>query len=111
MKPQVRTFTKEDPCTKLDIWNCFRRREGFAAIQVDAAWSQIGKNAPRVMERNGYLIRANGDNGDYYQLTVEGQEWLEKGFRSFLRNHPHRGKEAKFLPRPPGARRRRIRRG
>lgn len=99
MKPSVAVFTRTAPVTKLLLWQCFkRRREGFATVQVDDAHSIIGKNAPRVMERNGYLVKLKLPQGDYYELTNEGKAWLVKGIRSYVRNHPHTREEVPFFP-------------
>jgi hypothetical protein len=110
MKPVAKEFTRDNPCTKLDLWNCFMSRAGFVPVDVNLAQSLIGMNAPRVMERNGYLVREYTGKGDYYKLTPAGQDWLSRGFRNFLRNHPHRAKETKYLPGKPGGAERRVRR-
>lgn len=89
MKPDVKVFTKDNPCTKVDIWNCFRGPMGFTLIQVDRAHSIIGKNAPRVMLKNGYIERRAGKMGqDLYLMTSKGREWLIQGIASHLRRHP-----------------------
>lgn len=89
MKPEVKVFSKENPCTKLDLWTCFKRSaKGFARVQVDEAYSIIGKNAPRVMERNGYLERVTVKQEEMFKLTAEGEAWLEKGITAYRKNHP-----------------------
>lgn len=100
MKPAVKVFTKDVPCTKLDIWNCFAsQRGGFRTVQVDEAHSIIGKNVPRIMERKGNLERVSSPlHGDCYSLTAAGKQWLDRGFRNYLRNHPLQAKHAKVLP-------------
>lgn len=100
MKPEVKVFTKQKPCTKKDIWNCFRVPAGFAKVQVDLAHTKIGVNVPRVMERQGYLVKESLPKGDYYSLTSMGQSWLENGIKSFLRNHPAEAKNVLHMPRP-----------
>ena len=89
MKPEVKVFSKQYPCTKLDIWQCFFVNGKYATVQVDVAHSVIGKNVPRVMERNGYLIRKLSARDDAYQLTAEGQAWLRAGIESYAKNHPN----------------------
>jgi hypothetical protein len=88
MKPEVRVFSKTNPCSKLDLWLCFKATRGFSDIQVDQAHALIGKNAPRVMERKGYLRVVRGSATDSYQLTAEGQKWLLLGIRCYAKNHP-----------------------
>lgn len=108
MKPPVKRFTRGNPCTKLDIWNCFRAKSGFVAVDMFLAQSMIGLNVPRVMERNGYLRLEHGPKALCYVLTEEGEAWLDRGMRSFLRNHPARADEVKYLP---PERKRRVRNG
>lgn len=105
MKPEVRTFTRENPCTKKDLWQCFRGPMGYSRVLVVVAHSQIGVNAPRVMERQGYLVKGQTSQGDYYMLTAEGRAWLEKGIRSYVKNHPAERDEIEFLDDPQPVRR------
>lgn len=88
MRPAIRIFTREKPCTKKDIWLAFRRRTGFAILQVDKAHAEIGVNVPRGMEKEGRLVRITVKGVDYYKLTQEGQDWLLRGMASYIRNHP-----------------------
>ena len=98
MKPTVKQFTKDKPCTKLDIWNCFRSRRGFIPAQVNAAKSIIGANAPRVMEQHKRVRVTSRSNVDYYELTAEGKKWLVRGIKNYVRNHPGDRSKAKHLP-------------
>lgn len=98
MKPQPKVFTKENPCTKLDIWNCFRTASGFAGVSVVLAQSIIGKNVPRVMEREGRVVVRERHGEEYYALTEEGKEWLYEGFRRYLKNHPADVAKATCIP-------------
>jgi len=110
MKPEVRVFDKQNPCTKIEIYNCFRGPRGYRSVQVDVAHSLIGTNVPRVMERDGKIIKDRQPRGDYYELTEYGEEWLDKGIRSFLRNHPSRLDEVQYPPTDETSpRRRRVR--
>ena len=98
MKPTVKVFTKDAPCTKLHIWNCFRQMSGYAKVQVDVAHSEIGLNVPRVMERGGKLVKETEPRGDYYVLTPLGKQWLEEGIRAYLTNHPGAKNKVKAMP-------------
>lgn len=71
----------------------------------------IGVNAPRGMEREGRLQLKKTPRGDYYTLTAEGREWLEKGIVSYVKNHPMEAHDIKYLPGEdkPTARIRRVR--
>jgi hypothetical protein len=99
VKPEPRVFTKDNPCTKLDIWNCFRGPNGFVAQPVVEAQTFIGANVPRVMEREGRLVKKTIKNTDYYVLTEAGEEWLAEGFARYLKNHPSHASQAVYLPR------------
>ena len=84
MLPEVKTFSRENPCTKKDLWSCFRDAQGFRKVQTAQAHALIGINAPRVMERNGYLVRATRRGIDWFVLTAEGEFWLTRGIQSYV---------------------------
>lgn len=112
MKPEIAQFTRQRPVTKLELWQCFRRSHaGFTTVQVDAAHSVIGKNAPRYMEAKGYLVKTSTPRGDFYSVTGDGQEWLTNGIKAYIKNHPSARSEVTFLPGdpPPTNRIRRLR--
>lgn len=99
MKPAVAVFSKDNPANKADLWRCFKRSAtGFATVQVDDAHSIIGKNAPRYLERAGYLVRDTTEKGDFYYLTVLGEQWLIRGIRSYVKNHPAEREGIAFFP-------------
>lgn len=109
MKPVVATFSRENPCTKKDLWRCFKRSiSGFSKVQVDDAHSIIGKNAPRYMEQKGYLVVDRADSGDFYVLTMVGARWLTDGIQKYAKNHPAERADIVFFP-SPAAQRRRVR--
>lgn len=96
MKPQPRVFTKDRPCTKLEIWEAFRGPNGFVRVPVVEAQAIIGVNVPRVMEREGRLVIETVRGVEYYVLTDEGEGWLLAGFTSYTRNHPHAASKATY---------------
>lgn len=99
MKPEVKVFSKDAPCTKLDIWQAFRGPKGFIAnVPVAEAQSVIGANVPRVMEREGRLYKHELRGVEYYSLTEEGEEWLLEGMQRYLKNHPTHVAQASYLP-------------
>lgn len=108
MKPLPKVFSKENPCSKKDLWLCFRTSRGFREVQVDEAHSIIGVNSPRYLERQGYLIKGEGAGMDTYLLTAAGEAYLTKGIQAYLKNHPAEAGEIPFLSAP--SRGRRIRR-
>lgn len=99
MKPKTKVFTRERPCSKLDIWNCFRGRRGFVRVRVVHAHSTIGLNAPRYLKRMKYVTRVNTATAEYLQLTEEGKEWLLLKFEQYLKNHPTDRQHAANVPR------------
>lgn len=102
MSTHAKVFTKDTPCTKFEIWHCFRGPTGFRWVPVVSAEAQIGKNVPRVMERAGRLVKVTNDTSQYYALTEEGRNWLMRGFKSYLKNHPADVERSMYLPRSWG---------
>lgn len=102
MKPIAKLFTRDNPCTKLEIWQCFRSATGFRRVPVVEAHTFIGVNVPRVMEREGRMFREERQGTDYYELTSEGKEWLMHGFERYLKNHPAHAAKAKHVPKAWG---------
>ena len=88
MKPDVKVFTREYPCTKVDIWNCFSSPRDFVRVPVVKAHSLIVLNVPRGMERMGRLERVAMRGVEYYQLTDIGKKWLLRGIKNYVHNHP-----------------------
>mgnify|MGYP001814864318 CR=1 FL=1 len=99
MKPKIRQFTRDDPCTTIHFWNCFKGRRGFRHVQVDEARADIGINAPRNMLNKGYVTIIEKGQGEYFCLTPEGESWLIKGVRAYVKNHPNERGDALMLPR------------
>ena len=84
----TRVFTKDAPCTKIDIWNMFISPSGLRRVAVVHSRSQIGLNTPKYLKGKG-LIEVVADRGvEYYQLTAEGQTWLRTGLARHLDMHP-----------------------
>ena len=112
MKPEVKKFDRSAPCTFRHIWNCFHGVQGYFKVQVDKAHAEIGLNVPRGMEKEKRLVKERVKEIDYYSLTGIGKDWLEKGVRGHMRNHPADAHNVKHPPamRVPGAAKRVIRR-
>lgn len=107
MKPKERECSLSDPVRKPDLWRCFKRDlSGFATVQVSAAHAIIGRNAPRYLERQGYLVKDKTETGDFYSLTVLGEQWLIRGIRAYARNHPAEKENIAFFPEEVAAPRR-----
>lgn len=98
MKPEIKVFTKDNPCTKLHLWNCFRGARGFKRVPVVEAKAQIGANAPRGMLRKGRIRQLEVKGVEYYQLTDAGTDWLKSGIQSYVKRHPEDRELATNLP-------------
>jgi hypothetical protein len=96
IKP-VKVFTKDQPCTKLEIHNCFAGPHGYIARPVVEAQGEIGKNAPKHMLSKLYLVYRTVGNIDYYELTRTGTIWLHDGLAAYLKHHPDRQKDVKVV--------------
>lgn len=91
----TKAFTKEEPCNKMDIWNCFRVRSGFRIVEKQEAKSHVGANAPRVMLKAGRIEEVEHKGKSCLRLTKKGQKWATDGVTSFLRNHPDKKAQVK----------------
>lgn len=96
-KYQVKVFSRENPCNKADIWNCFRSRAGFRIVPVAEAKSILGANAPRVMLKAERIEKVTHKGNECLRLTKAGEKWSKKGVISFLRNHEDRRSEVKHV--------------
>jgi len=98
MKPKIKKFTKDNPCTMVDIWNCFRIKNGFRNVQIGEAQSLIGINVPNYMLRMNRLVIFEIRREEYYVLTHDGAEWLERKFTRYLQSYPESKNLVKYLP-------------
>ena len=89
----VARFTRESPCTKVYLYNCFG---GEGPVPVVEAQAIVGANAPKYLLREKYITQVSRAGVDYYLLTKNGREWLTTGVRRHLALHPE---EAAFLTR------------
>lgn len=96
MKPEPAKFSRDNPCTKLHLHNCFATADGYAPRPVVDAQAEIGLNAPRYMERKGYLHCVTRKSVDYYVLTSEGEQWIAQGIARYIKNHPSEAGRVKY---------------
>jgi hypothetical protein len=87
IKP-VRVFSKAEPCTKVDLFNCFTAEYGYTPRPVVEAQGEIGLNSAKYLIKKGYAIYRSQGGVDYYELTVAGEEWLTKGVAAHIARHP-----------------------
>ena len=104
MKP--RQFTKEDPCTKVHIYNCFHSDTdvmdwdgGLKSTNITRAKAIIGINVPRRLVYDGHAEMINVGGQQHIKLTVEGMNWLIHGVKRYLKNQPEKAKDIEQLPR------------
>lgn len=85
----VKVFTREDPCTKVDLHNCFYLggSKPLSRAVVEAR-GEIGLNAIKYLKREGYAIEHEVEGIDRWTLTPEGVQWLVKGLARHLELHP-----------------------
>lgn len=99
---EVRVFTRERPCDKVDLFLCFfdyatqkpRRR-----AKVEAR-GEIGLNAIKYLKREGLALEYEEGGVDWWELTKDGVSWLIGGVRRFLELHPQ---EASRMPSGPSS--------
>lgn len=87
---EARKFTRDNPCTKVEIHNCFWVVDKYKAQPVVHAKTQIGDNVPKYLMREGYLEEKTMGGVDFYRLTPDGEHWLRDGLKRFLELHPER---------------------
>ena len=87
VKP-VREFTRDQPCTKVDLWNAFRRDGRFVSRAFVEVRGEIGINAPKYLRREGFAIMVEEKGIDYLCLTKTGVDWLTRGVVRYLELHP-----------------------
>jgi len=85
---EIKVFTRDNPCTKVDLWNCFYQGGTFAARPVLETRGEIGLHAPKYLRKHGYATLVSRGNIDAYVLTKAGQQWLVDGVKRHLELHP-----------------------
>jgi hypothetical protein len=95
---EPKVFTRENPCTKIDLHNCFYSSGAYRPRKVIEARMEIGLNAPKYLIREGYVTERHYEGADWYCPTPEGDAYLRNGILRFLVLHPDRARECKELP-------------
>jgi hypothetical protein len=99
---EARKFTKDDPCTKIELHNCFVNPATghYTSRPLVTAKTEIGDNAPKYLAKKGYLeIDSSSTGVDYYRLTPDGEDWLREGLQRYLVLHPERVADVIAIPR------------
>jgi hypothetical protein len=115
MIPEVKKFSRAEPCTKLDIWNAFRGKRGFVRVLVVDARAVIGANVPKILLEKGRILHTTSGSGEFYELTEKGAAWLEEGMNNYVEQHPEdlirvKHPRTSWLPKTAPVRARRRRR-
>lgn len=103
----VKVFSREAPCSKVDLANCLLAGGQAVERAVVEARGEIGLNAIKYLRREGYAEAYHRAGVDWWKLTPEGVEWLAKGLARHLELHPD---DAALLAHNPGVSRARRRR-
>ena len=99
-----RKFSKERPCSKIEIWNAFygtgsvKLADGSRSTDLSRARSIIGRHVPRVMCTEGRAEYATVDGEDHICLTMRGEVWLRVGLERYIENNPDRKHEVENPP-------------
>ena len=107
----MRVFTKEAPCSKIDIYNCFYGAGSFyndddlRSCDIVRARSIIGRNVPRRLVEQGHAVLVQLRGQEHIKLTEEGNNWLIKGVNRYLKNNPDK---FSLVENPPARWRRRF---
>lgn len=95
----IKQFTKDAPCSKVDIWNCFRGhkftlwRDGTHSVDIVWARSVIGRHVPRALVNAGRAEIQEVDGEMHIRTTEVGEEWLVDGTFRYVSNQPERFQE------------------
>lgn len=81
---EVRVFTKDSPCCKIDLWNCFRGKRGFISVPVTVANSKIGRYVPKHLVGKGRATFSTVRGEERITLTKEGAQWLKIGTGTYI---------------------------
>lgn len=91
-------FTRDSPCSKIEIQNCFFSKGKYVSRSLIEAQTIIGINVPKYLMREGYAVLQTERGVDYYALTREGRDWLSEGLLRYLELHPERAVDCDELP-------------
>lgn len=85
----VKVFTREAPCTKVDIHLCFADVDGaYRPRAVVEARGEIGLNAVKYYKKKGFVEEYELDGITWWEVTEEGEVYLREGLARHLELHP-----------------------
>jgi hypothetical protein len=84
----IKVFSREEPCTKVDLFNCFNQFGRYAPRAVIEARGEIGVNAIKYLLKKDLAQAYEKCGIDWWRLTPEGEEWLTEGLARHLVLHP-----------------------
>lgn len=84
----VKVFSREEPCTKVDLFNCFSRGGVYVPRAIVEARGEIGVNAIKYLVKKDLAEITEEGNVAYWVLTDEGETWLSEGLARHLVLHP-----------------------
>lgn len=84
----VKLFTRDQPCTKVDLFLCFNRGGRYVRRALVEARGEIGANAIKYLKNNDYAREYDEAGVDWWELTPAGEAWLTKGLARHLELNP-----------------------
>jgi hypothetical protein len=94
----VRVFTRDAPCTKVDLFNCFSNGHELGPVAVVQARGEIGVNAIKYLLGKDLARLTMHDGWECWELTSEGEAWLLEGLCRWLELHPEDRDKVKTKP-------------
>lgn len=92
-------YCKSNPCSKVDIYNCFRTRRGYRRVSMDEVKTEhLGLNVPRRLLENGRADTVIHEGVEYMFLTEAGKTWIERTLPPYLKRNPHKAKFVQYMP-------------
>lgn len=88
MKPEVAVFTRDDQCKKYHWHNAFFDGTRYVNRPLVEVQHVTGRNAPKYLLREGFMVQRLIGGVDMYCLTPEGDQWLRRGILRYLALHP-----------------------
>lgn len=104
----VKVFTREHPCTKVDIANAFRPHGQFISRAIVETRGIIGLNTPKYLLKHDLARYTFQGDVEMLELTRAGQQWLIVGLARHLKRHPEERKRC-LSPPPATTAARRLR--
>ncbi len=100
----MRSFSKDAPCSKIDVYNCFfgegsvEHEDTHRSTDITRARNIIGRNVPRRLVEQGHAVYITYRGQEHIKLTEEGENWLLHGTLRYLKNNPQKFEQVENPP-------------